>query len=108
MKPYVLPDLDYDYGDLEPYISGEIMELHHGKHHKAYVEAANETIDKIREVRAKNDFSTIAGLENALAFNVSGHVLHSLFWKNLSPTGGGTPGGSWPAGSRSTSAASRS
>jgi Fe-Mn family superoxide dismutase len=93
MKPYVLPDLDYDFGALEPHISGEIMELHHGKHHKAYVEKANETLEKIDEARGKNELTGLAGLEHALAFNVSGHVLHSIFWKNLAPGGGGTPVG---------------
>ena len=93
MKPYVLPDLDYDVAALEPHISGEIMELHHGKHHKAYVEKANETLERIDEARVKNELSAIAGLEQALAFNVSGHVLHSIFWKNLIPGGGGAPGG---------------
>lgn len=93
MKPYVLPDLDYDFAALEPHISGEIMALHHGKHHKAYVEKANEALEKIDEARARNDLSALAGLEKALAFNVSGHVLHSIFWKNLAPEGGGTPRG---------------
>jgi Fe-Mn family superoxide dismutase len=93
MKPYVLPDLDYDFAALEPHISGEIMELHHGKHHKAYVDKANETLEKIDESRAKSELPGLAGLENALAFNVSGHVLHSIFWKNLKPRGGGAPGG---------------
>ena len=45
MPRYVLPDLEYDFGALEPHISGEIMELHHGKHHAAYVEKANDTLD---------------------------------------------------------------
>jgi superoxide dismutase, Fe-Mn family len=93
MKPYVLPDLDYDVAALEPHISGEIMALHHGKHHKAYVDAANQTLEKIEEARGKNDFSAVAGLERSLAFNVSGHALHSIFWKNLRPAGGGSPGG---------------
>jgi Fe-Mn family superoxide dismutase len=93
MKPYSLPDLDYDFAALEPHISGGIMELHHGKHHKAYVDGANETLEKIDAARAKNDFSGIAGLERSLAFNVSGHVLHSIFWKNLRPAGGGPAGG---------------
>jgi superoxide dismutase, Fe-Mn family len=93
MKPYVLPDLDYDFAALEPHISAEIMELHHGKHHQAYVEKANETLEKIDEARAKKELASVAGLEHALAFNVSGHVLHSIFWKNLVPGGGGTPTG---------------
>jgi Fe-Mn family superoxide dismutase len=93
MKPYVLPDLDYDFAALEPHISGEIMALHHGKHHKAYVEKANEALEKIDEARAKDDLSSLAALETALAFNASGHVLHSIFWKNLTPRGGGAPRG---------------
>ena len=93
MPRYILPDLEYDFGALEPHISGQIMELHHGKHHKAYVEKANETLDKLAEARDKNDFTRLAGLEKALAFNLSGHVLHSIFWKNLAPRGGGRPQG---------------
>lgn len=93
MPRYVLPDLDYDFGALEPHISAQIMALHHGKHHKTYVEKANETLDKLAESRDKDDFSKLAGLEKALAFNLSGHVLHSIFWKNLKPRGGGRPQG---------------
>jgi len=93
MTTYVLPDLGYDFSALEPHISGEIMELHHGKHHKAYVDKANETLEKLEEARGKQDFSRLAALEKALAFNLSGHVLHSIFWKNLSPDGGDAPSG---------------
>src|SRR5262245_28594508 len=76
MPHYVLPDLDYDYAALEPHISGAIMEEHHGKHHKAYVGKANETLEKLDQAREADDFTRIAGLERALAFNLSGHVLH--------------------------------
>ena len=93
MPRYVLPDLEYDFGALEPHISGEIMELHHGKHHAAYVEKANESLEKLAEARDHKDFSRLAGLEKALAFNLSGHVLHSIFWKNLIPHGGDAPSG---------------
>ena len=93
MPQYVLPDLDYDFGALEPHISGQIMELHHGKHHKTYVDKANETLEKLEESRDVKDFSRLAGLEKALAFNLSGHILHSLFWKNLMPQGGDAPSG---------------
>ncbi len=93
MTAYVLPDLDYDFGALEPHVSASIMELHHGKHHKAYVDKANETLEKLEEARDQKDFSRLAGLEKALAFNLSGHVLHSIFWKNLTPDGGGVPTG---------------
>jgi Fe-Mn family superoxide dismutase len=69
------------------------MELHHDKHHATYVEKANQALAHLEESRRDQEFSAIVGLEKALAFNVSGHVLHSLFWKNLSPHGGERPDG---------------
>jgi len=93
MPQYTLPDLRYDYGALEPHISGRIMELHHDKHHAAYVKGANTTLEKLDEARDKEDYSRLTALEKALAFNLSGHVLHSIFWQNLSPKSGGRPSG---------------
>lgn len=91
---YVLPDLAYDYGALAPAYDGRILELHHGKHHAAYVKGLNETLERLAEARAAGDFRGIVGLEKTLAFNLSGHVLHALFWKSLAPKAGGAPGGS--------------
>lgn len=91
MAEYKLPDLPYDYGALEPHISGRIMELHHDAHHAGYVKKANAAVEQLAEARDKEDFARIAALERALAFNLSGHILHSLFWRNLSPEGGGKP-----------------
>jgi Fe-Mn family superoxide dismutase len=93
MSTYSLPDLAYDYGALEPHISGRIMELHHSKHHAAYVKGANETLERLQEARAKGDFSRTGPLQKALAFHASGHILHSLFWKNLRPRGADRPTG---------------
>jgi len=93
MSTYTLPELDYSLKDLEPHLSSEILELHHGKHHAAYVSGANATLDNLAEARASGDLSALNKLEKDLAFHLSGHVLHSLLWKNLSPNGGGTPGG---------------
>ncbi len=93
MSTYTLPDLQYDYGALEPHISGKIMELHHDKHHAGYVKGANDTLEKLDEARTKEDFTRVGALEKALAFNLSGHVLHSLFWQNLVPKGGDRPQG---------------
>jgi len=90
---YELPELPYDYSALEPYISGRIMELHHDKHHGTYVKGANETLEKLDEARTKDDFSSLGKLEKALAFNLSGHVLHSVFWRNLAAKKGGRPEG---------------
>jgi len=89
--PYKLPELPYAYDALEPHISARIMELHHDKHHAAYVAGANKALDKIAEARAKDKLASIAALERNLAFNLSGHVLHSLFWTCMDPHGGGRP-----------------
>jgi Fe-Mn family superoxide dismutase len=93
MSEYVLPDLPYDYAALEPAITGEILELHHSKHHAAYVKGANDSLERLAEIREKEDFSGIVGLEKTFAFNLSGHVLHTMFWDNLSPDGGDRPDG---------------
>ena len=93
MAEYSLPDLPYDYGALAPHIAPEIMELHHSKHHNTYVTALNDTLDKLAAAREKGDFGTIVGLEKTLSFNLGGHINHSIFWKNLSPDGGGKPTG---------------
>jgi Fe-Mn family superoxide dismutase len=93
MAQYTLPDLPYDYGALAPHIAGEIMELHHSKHHQTYVNAANQTLDKLATARDTGDYSAIVGLEKTLAFNLGGHVNHSIFWNNLSPDGGDKPTG---------------
>jgi Fe-Mn family superoxide dismutase len=90
---YTLPDLPYDYAALEPRISGEIMELHHSKHHQTYVNGLNDALDKLAAAREASDFGAIVGLEKTLAFNLGGHVNHSIFWTNLSPEGGGGPQG---------------
>jgi Fe-Mn family superoxide dismutase len=94
MSNYSLPTLPYKYDALEPHLSGELLELHHSKHHAAYVKGANDTLDKLTEARESKEFDHIGQLEKSLAFNISGHVLHSILWKNMSPNGGGTPSGS--------------
>jgi Fe-Mn family superoxide dismutase len=93
MPVYSLPELPYDYAALEPHYSAEVLELHHDKHHKAYVDGANTALDKLDQARTSDDFGTINQLQKNLAFHLSGHVLHSMFWENLSPNGGGKPEG---------------
>lgn len=93
MQRYSLPDLTYDYAALEPWYSAEVLELHHGKHHAAYVKGANDAIDALDAARESDDFAQLTMLEKNLAFHLSGHVLHSLLWQNLSPAGGGEPDG---------------
>ena len=93
MPVYTLPELPYEADALEPHVSGRVMELHHRKHHAGYVKKANETLEQLDEARDADDFSKIAALERALAFSLSGHILHSIFWQNLAPDAGGEPHG---------------
>lgn len=88
-----LPPLSYAYNALEPYISREIMQLHHDKHHRAYVEGLNKAEKMMEKARETNDFSLIKHWEREAAFHGSGHYLHTLFWENMSPKGGGEPKG---------------
>jgi len=89
---YTLPDLNYDYAALEPHISARIMELHHSKHHQAYVTGANAALAAMEEARATDNFGNLPKLQKDLAFNLGGHVNHSIFWKNLSAEGGEASG----------------
>src|SRR6476661_9267421 len=94
MTEYVLPELDYDYAALEPHISGEIMELHHSKHHATYVAGANSAIEQLAAAREDGTITAKAPLlSKNLAFHLGGHTNHSVFWKNMSPDGGGQPEG---------------
>lgn len=92
-----LPDLSYDYGALEPHISGKIMEIHHKGHHQTYVNNLNQALEQISEAKASNNEIAAASLAAALNFNGGGHTNHTLFWDNLAPAnkgGGGEPTGS--------------
>ena len=93
MAKYTLPELPYDYAALEPSISATIMELHHSKHHQAYVTGANTALAQLADARDKGDFAWVNKLEKDLAFNLGGHINHSIFWTNLSPDGGDKPTG---------------
>ncbi len=93
MTAYSLPELPYDFAALEPHISGKIMELHHGKHHQAYVTGANTALEQLAEARDSGNLGPVNKLEKDLAFNVGGHVNHTIFWNNMSPDGGGKPEG---------------
>ena len=93
MTTYALPDLPYDHAALEPQIDARIMELHHDKHHAGYVAQANQALENLAEARSSGDFALITKQSKDLAFNLSGHVLHSVFWTCMSPDGGGAPEG---------------
>lgn len=91
MAIYTCPELPYAYNALEPIYSAEILELHHDKHHAAYVKGANGILEQLEECRKERNFGAINQLEKSLAFNLSGHILHSILWGNMNPEGGGTP-----------------
>jgi Fe-Mn family superoxide dismutase len=93
MPVYTLPELPYDYAALQPSISARIMELHHSKHHQTYVNGANAALEQLQEARDSGTFTNLNRLERDLAFNLGGHVNHSVFWTNMSPDGGDKPTG---------------
>jgi superoxide dismutase, Fe-Mn family len=93
MADYTLPELPYDYSALAPSISAAIMELHHSKHHQAYVTGANNALAQLAEARDKGDLTYVNKLEKDLAFNLGGHITPPIFWTNLSPDGGDKPTG---------------
>jgi Fe-Mn family superoxide dismutase len=83
-----LPPLPYAYDALEPFIDKETLTIHHDKHHAGYVKNFNVAMKKLEEARASGDFGLIKHWSREFAFNGSGHVLHSLYWANMSPKGG--------------------
>ena len=98
--PHTLPALPYDFGALEPHIDTQTMQIHHGKHHQAYVNNLNAALDKHPELHAKSLDDLLRGLNSvpeairtAVRNNGGGHHNHSLFWTLMSPMGGGEPGG---------------
>ena len=96
MNQVQLPDLPYDYNALEPVISAQIMEIHYGKHHKAYVDNLNKAIECYEEAQSKGDLARMKVLQKALNFNAGGHLNHAFFWESLAPEAKG--GGEGPSG----------
>lgn len=90
---YQLPPLPYAYDALEPHIDEATVRLHHDKHHAGYVAGLNTTLDKLAAARAAGDTSAVSNLMKDLAFHGSGHILHTIYWENMGPNGGGEPSG---------------
>ncbi|RRT38052.1 hypothetical protein B296_00029957, partial [Ensete ventricosum] len=80
LKVAALPDLEYDYGALEPAISGEIMRLHHQKHHKAYVSNYNDALEKLDAAMANGDVPAVVRLQSAIKFNGGGSNSVVVLW----------------------------
>jgi superoxide dismutase, Fe-Mn family len=99
-QPFALPKLPYAYDALEPHIDAQTMEIHHTKHHQAYINAANKALADHSELKAYSAEELIQHLDRApetlratLRNQLGGHVNHSLFWTLLAPKGGGRPSG---------------
>ncbi|MEM0052853.1 MAG: superoxide dismutase [Nitrososphaeria archaeon] len=94
-KFYVLPKLPYDYKDLEPFMSEEQLRIHHTKHHQAYVNGANNILQKLDKAHKEGLEIDLKATLKELSWNIGGHLLHSLFWENLAPpsTAARLPGG---------------
>ena len=97
---FTLPKLPYDFNALEPHIDARTMEIHHDKHHQAYVNNLNSAIQKHPELEKKSledllkDLSSVPeDIRAAVRNNGGGHFNHSLFWEIMSPKGGGEPSG---------------
>ena len=91
---FTLPSLPYAFDALEPHIDARTMEIHHGKHHNAYVTNLNNAIAGTDlEGKSLEDLMKVAGSNTAVRNNGGGHWNHSLFWQILSPNGGGAPTG---------------
>lgn len=89
---YVLPPLPYPVDALEPLLDAETLQLHHGKHHAGYVAGANKAAETLRRV-AQGELEPEAAVQatSDLAFNLGGHILHCLYWRNMSPVADGVP-----------------
>lgn len=97
---FTLPDLPYDFNALEPYIDARTMEIHHGKHHQAYIDNLNKALEKAPALQGKTIEQIVGDLNSApeevrtaIRNHGGGHYNHSLFWKAMSPSGGGRPKG---------------
>jgi len=97
---FKLPDLPYGYGELQPAITGEIMEVHHKKHHQAYVNNLNIALEKYVIAEKNANLDEMIALQSAIRFNGGGHINHSIFWTNLAPRKAG--GGGEPLGALAT------
>ncbi len=91
---HTLPNLNYDYNALEPHYDEQTLKIHHDIHHKTYVDGLNKAEQKLQEARESGDFTLIKHWEREIAFHGSGHILHTLFWENMTPNGNLNPEGS--------------
>lgn len=97
---FILPELGYGYDGLEPYIDTQTMQIHHGKHHAAYIAKLNEALEKYSDLQKKDIEDLLKSVDNipedikaAVRNNGGGHHNHSLFWESMKPGGAKIPSG---------------
>ena len=90
---YKLPPLPYAYDALEPHIDAQTMQLHHSRHHQAYVNGLNKALATLRQTGGDADATTLSSLQRDLSFNGGGHLMHVVFWATMAPNAGGEPQG---------------
>lgn len=88
-----LPPLPYDYDALEPHISEQVLNWHHDTHHQGYVNGLNSAEETLAENRESGDYGSTGNALGNVTHNGCGHYLHTLFWENMAPNGGGEPSG---------------
>ena len=93
MTDHELPPLPYDYDALEPHISEQVLEWHHDTHHQGYVNGLNSAEETLAENRESGDFGSSGSAIRNVTHNGCGHYLHTMFWENMGPNGGGEPSG---------------
>lgn len=98
--PYELPDLPYDYDEVDALVDAETMEIHHSRHHQAYVNNLNSALEEAPDLQDTDLVDLLSDLESVpeeiredVRNNGGGHANHSMFWEMLSPEGGGEPTG---------------
>jgi len=85
LQKAVLPKLDYSYEDLEPVLSKDVVEIHHSKHHQAYIDNFNRLIPLLNQAIINGETEKIVSLTKDIKFNGGSHINHSIYWKNLAP-----------------------
>ena len=93
MTDHELPPLPYDYNALEPHITEQVMTWHHDTHHQGYVNGLNKAEETLAENRSNGEFGSSGSAIRNVTHNGCGHYLHTMFWENMGPNGGGQPDG---------------
>ena len=85
LEKYTLPELPFEFSELEPFIDTKTVKIHYQKHHQSYVDGLNQTFVALEKSRESGDFSVMKQLKKDLAFFYSGHILHTIYWNSLCP-----------------------